>query len=102
MAQILNISNKLNNEAKFIVFGEDKKYKVNDNYKTLMRASELFNGENVNEADAMMEAIELIIGRNARREVEEMSLENVKVVFTAVMAIVQGQKFEDMETRFQE
>lgn len=102
MSNIINISNKLNNEPKFIILGEGKQYKVNDNYKTLMKASALFEGQNVNEADAMMKSIELILGKTARTEVEEMSIENIRVVFTAVMAAVQGLPYEAVEARFQE
>ena len=102
MANIINISNKLNNEPTFIALGEGKQYKVNNNYKTLIKASALFEGENVNEADAMMKSIELILGKAARGEVEEMSIENVRVVFTAVMAAVQGLPYEAVEARFQE
>ena len=102
MANVINIANKLNNEPVFIVLGEGKQYKVNNNYKTLMKASALFEGENVNEADAMMQSIELILGKDARNEIEEMSIENIRVVFTAVMASVQGLQYEDVEARFQE
>lgn len=102
MANIINIANKLNNEPVFIALGEGKQYKVNNNYKTLMKASALFEGEGVNEADAMMKSIELILGKGARNDVEEMSIENVRVIFTAVMAAVQGLKYEDVEARFQE
>lgn len=102
MANVINIANKLNNEPVFIALGEGKQYKVNNNYKTLMKASALFEGEGVNEADAMMKSIELILGKAARNDVEEMSIENVRVIFTAVMAAVQGLKYEDVEARFQE
>lgn len=102
MANVINISNKLNNEPVFIALGEGKQYKVNNNYKTLMKATALFEGENVNEADAMMKSIELILGKTARAEVEEMTIDNVRVVFTAVMAAVQGIPYEEIEARFQE
>lgn len=102
MANVINIANKLNNEPVYIALGENKQYKVNNNYKTLMKASALFEGEGVNEADAMMKSIELILGKSARAEVEDMSIENVRVIFTAVMAAVQGLKYEDVEARFQD
>lgn len=102
MANVINIASKLNNEPVFIVLGEGKQYQVNNNYKTLMKASALFEVEDVNEADAMMKAIEFILGKTARNEVEEMPIDNVRVIFTAVMAAVQGLKYEDVEARFQE
>lgn len=102
MANIINIASKLNNEPTYIALGEGKQYKVNDNYKTLMKASAGFEGENVNEADAMMKAIELILGKEAKSEVENMPVANVKVVFTAVMAAVQGLPYEAVEARFQD
>ena len=102
MANVINISNKLNNEPTYIALGDGKQYKVDNNYKTLMKASALFEGENVNETDSMMKAIELIIGKNARAEVENMPIHNVKVIFTAVMAAVQNVSYEEMESRFQE
>ena len=92
----------LNNEPTFIVFGENKQYKVDDNYKTLMKATALFEKEGVDEAAAMIDAIELILGKEAKKEVENMPIGNVRVVFTAVMAAVQGLKYEDAEARFQE
>ena len=100
MANIINIANKLNNEPVFIALGEGKQYKVNNEYKTVMKASALFEDENVNQVYAMMKALELILGKTARAEVENMSIENVKTVFTAVMAAVQGLKYEDVEARF--
>lgn len=101
MAKVINIANKLDNEPTFIALGEGKQYKVNDNYKTLMKATALFEGEDVNDADAMMKSIELILGKDARAEVEDMPTANVRVIFTAVMAAVQNVSYEEMERRFQ-
>lgn len=101
MAKVINIADKLNNEPTFIVLGEGRQYKVNDNYKTLMKATALFEAEDANESESMMNAIGLILGNDARKEVEGMPLGNVRVIFTAVMAAVQGVSYEDMESRFQ-
>lgn len=101
MGKVINITNKLNNEPTFIVLGENKQYKVDDNYKTLIKVSELFEKEGTSDTTAMMDAIELILGKAARKEIENMSIGDVKVIFTAVMAAVQGIDYEDAEARFQ-
>ena len=101
MATIINISNKLNNEQKYLSLGEDKKYKVNDSYKTVMKVSELFNNPEVDNSSAMMDAIELFLGKSARKEMEDMSIDSVKVIYIALMAIVQNVSYEDMAARFQ-
>ena len=98
MGKVINITNKLNNGPTFIVVGENKQYKVDDNYKTLMKVSSLLEE---NGTESMMEAIELIIGKAARKEIENMSMSDVKVVFTALMAAVQGIDYEEAEARFQ-
>ena len=99
MANIINIANKLNNEPVFIVLGEGKQYKVDNRYKIVMQASALIeNGS----ADSTMKAIELVLGKEARKQVEELPLTDIQIVMTAVMAAIQGKKYDDIAARFPE
>lgn len=102
MAKVINISDRLSNEETFIEIAEGKSYKVNKNYKALMRATDLLNGEDVDYTKAIMEAIEILVGKEARQDLEEMTLENIIVVFKAVLAAAQNTSFEDVDARFQQ
>lgn len=101
MEKIIDITNKLDNASIYITIDKDKKYKVNNSFKALLKASALFENNKGDDAEAMAEAIEIILGKSAREEIENMSISNVKTIFTAMMAAVQGMSYEEMESRFQ-
>jgi len=99
MATIIDISNKIKNEQKFIKLG-DKNYKVDDSKNTVIRALDLINKEDgVSSQD---KALELLLGKTAHKEIEAMNLnlEDYKVVFIAVMACINGDTYEKTEERF--
>lgn len=102
MAKVINISDKLSNEKTYIEIAEGKQYEVNKNYKNLMKATSMLQGENVDYAKAVVDAIELLLGKEARDYVEDMTIENIVVIFKAVLAAAQDTSFEDIDARFQQ
>lgn len=101
MAKVISITEKLNNEDTYVEIAEGKQYKVNKNYKVLMKVTDLLSGDKVDYVKSIMDAIELLLGKKARAEIEDMTLENITVVFKAALAAAQGTTYEEMDDRFQ-
>lgn len=100
MATVIDISNKIKNEEKFIKL-YDKTYKVDDSKNTVIKVMALMDQD---EVYAMDKAIELILGKDAKKYIDSLNLtlEDYKVPFIAVMACVNNVSYEEMEKRFQD
>lgn len=101
MAKVMDITGKLKNEPKFLKI-EDKTFKIDDRKNTVMQTMALFETEN-SESEIMDETIELLLGKDAAKELNgmELTFENYKTIFIAVMASISGETFEEAEARFQ-
>lgn len=97
----LNIINKLNVEEKTITIAEGKTYTVECGAKTMIKAQEIFKKDN--SFEAMFQVIELLLGKKAKKEIEEMNftIKQIQVLITAIMAQVNEVPYEEMEERFQ-
>lgn len=97
----LNITDKLGIEKQEITIAEGKTYTVNCGAKTMIKAQEIFKKDN--SFDAMFDVIELLLGKKAKKEIDEMNLtvKQLKVIVLAIMAQVNEISYEEMEQRFQ-
>ena len=97
----INIIDKLGIEEKTITIAEGKTYTVNCGAKTMLKSQELFQKDG--SFEAMFDAIELLVGKKARKEILEMDLTvaQLKKVILAIMAQVNEVSYEEMEKRFQ-
>ena len=97
----LNIIDKLNVEEKTITIAEGKTYTVECGAKTMIKAQEIFKKDN--SFEAMFQVIELLLGKKAKKEIEEMNftIKQIQVSVTAIMAQVNEVPYEEMEERFQ-
>lgn len=99
MPKVYNITNRLSNEKPVIVMGE-KQYFVNNSMSTLFKFEEL---SQQGTKDGMHAAIKLALGDKAAKEIkiDDMSVDNFKVLSTTIIAAMQGVEYEEAEARFQ-
>lgn len=97
----LNITDRLGIEKQEITIAEGKTYTVNCGAKTMIKAQEIFKKDN--SFDAMFEVIELLLGKQAKKDIYEMDMtvKQLQVVIIAIMAQVNEISYEEMEERFQ-
>ena len=99
MSTLIDITNKIKNEEKFIKL-YDKTYKVDDSKNTVLKVMSILEKEG--EAVAMDKAIELILGKEAKKYIDSsnLSVQDYQVPFIAVMACVNNVSYEAMEEQF--
>lgn len=99
MSTLIDITNKIKNEEKFIKL-YDKTYKVDDSKNTVLKVMSILEKEG--EAVAMDKAIELILGKEAKKYIDSLNLsvQDYQVPFIAVMACVNNVSYEAMEEQF--
>ena len=107
MAQkIVDISKYINNDApQMVLFG--KTYTVKNDKKTVLALNDLQLKAEVNGENADEKIIELLVGKEEAREICKIINEsanyneNAKVIMLNILALATGQKYEDLEERFQ-
>lgn len=107
MAQkIVDISKYINNDApQMVLFG--KTYTVKNDKNTVMSLNDLQLKAEVNGENADEKIIELLVGKEDAKEICKIInesanySENAKVIMLNLLALATGQKYEDLEARFQ-
>ena len=99
MAKIINISDKLSSGKPSIQIG-DKLYTVDDSLQTVMKFEEMYSGSG--DMQSMLECLKVALGAKACTELkfEKMSFNDVRVWFFAIMAAMQDEEYEVIESRF--
>ncbi len=97
----LDISSKLSHEPQTITIAEGKTYKVDCSAETMLKAQDIF--KNDNSFEGLFQAIELLLGEKASKEIKEMkvTVKDLSVIIIAIMAQVNEISYEEMEKRFQ-
>ena len=93
----LDISSKLGHEKQEITIAEGKVYEVNCGAIAMLKTEECFKkGE-------ILKAIEILLGKKAIKDIEEMNLtvKEMKIIIVAAAAQVNEVSYEEMEKRFQ-
>lgn len=100
MATIINITQKIKQEPKFIKIGEAT-YQVNDSKNNMIEAMGLMSNAD-GDVKAMDLAVKKLLGAKAFAEIEKLNLtfDSYKVVFIGIMAAVNELTYEEAEARF--
>ena len=107
MAQkIVDISKYINNDApQMVLFG--KTYTVKNDKNTVMSLNDLQMKAEIDGVNVDDKIIELLVGKEDAKDIckiiNESSnySENAKVIVLNLLALATGQKYEDLEERFQ-
>ena len=107
MAQkVVDISKYINNDApQMVLFG--KTYPVKNDKNTVMSLNDLQMKAEIDGVNVDDKIIELLVGKEDAKEIckiiNESSnySENAKVIVLNLLALATGQKYEDLESRFQ-
>ena len=97
----LDISSKLSHEPQTITIAEGKTYKVDCSAETMLKAQDIFKKDN--SFDGLFQAIELLLGKEASKEIKDMkvTVSDLSVIIIAIMAQVNEIPYAEMEKRFQ-
>lgn len=97
----IDISSKLSHEPQTITIAEGKTYEVDCGAETMLKAQDLFKKDN--SLEGLFKAIELLLGKEAEKEIKEMkvTVADLKVIIIAIMAQVNEITYEEMKKRFQ-
>lgn len=97
----LDISSKLSHEPQMITVAEGKTYNVDCSAETMLKVQDLFKKDE--SFDGLFKAIELLLGKEAKKEIQEMkvTVKDLSIIIIAIMAQVNEISYEEMEKRFQ-
>lgn len=110
MANIIDISGKLEAVKPVLKLSETETYEINDDRKAVIKAQALMTediGEGENELDKMAEALTLLLGKDNVKAIEAnhkgatSSVNQLRVLFIAAMAGISGDSYDTVATRFQ-
>lgn len=108
MAHIIDITARLTASIPKIKIGE-KEYDVNDNKNTVIKVQNMLTSSKDDDSsfDSLIKAVEMLLGKKAVVEIEKempgttTRISQLKVLFVAIMALVEGVDYEVVEARFQ-
>lgn len=102
MSKAYDISTKLTNERPKIKIAEDKIYEVDNRKNTILKMQQMLQETNIDDLDFLDEAIEMLLGEKAAKELGEMDLtiKNYQVIFIAIVAAIQEIEYEQAEAMF--
>ena len=100
--KIINITNRLNREPRFICIGE-KNYKVNCSKNAVLEVMELQTNGGA-ELETIDKILKVLLGSEAFRELEDMELpyDNWQVIFIATLACAMNKTYEEIDESFRE
>ena len=100
MATILNITDRLKNDKKQIEIG-DKILTVNTSFDSMIEI-EAINRSQLADAEKMQKTLKILLDSDYTiLEAMKLDINDMKIVFTAIMALVNACTYEEMEARFQ-
>lgn len=99
MATVIDITNKIKNEEKFIVYN-GKSYKVDDRKNTIVKVYAIIDAEDGASIGMIDTVMKELLGKEAVKDFEGLNYEDYLVPFFAAMACVQGKSYEEVESSF--
>lgn len=99
MATIIDITGKIKNEEKFIVY-DGKTYKVDDTKNTIIKVYAIIEKSEGASIEMIDEVMGLLLGKEAVKAFSGLNYEDYLVPFFAAMACVQGKPYEEVEATF--
>lgn len=104
MSKPIDISAKLTNERPKLKIAEDKIYEIDDRKNTVLQFEQLVQNGDLSDVETMDKMIEMILGKKAAKEIEEMELSvlGYQSIMIAITAAISGEEYEAAERRFRE
>lgn len=99
MATVIDITNKIKNEEKFIVYN-GKSYKVDDRKNTMIEVYAILNEAKEANIEVIDKAMEKLIGKEAVKDFAGFAYADYLVPFFAALACVQNKTYEEIEESF--
>ena len=100
MASVLNITDRLKNEQKKIQIG-DELLTVNTAFDAMVEI-EAIERTDASDAEKMIKTLKILLGDDYKKlQAMKLDVQNMEVVFIAIMATVNACTYEEMEARFQ-
>jgi hypothetical protein len=99
MATLIDITDKIKNETKFIKYG-DKTYKVDDRKNTIIKVYSIIDQAAGADVQMIEQVMKELLGKEAAKDFDGLSFEDYMVPFFAVMACVQSKSYEEVEASF--
>lgn len=99
MATVIDITNKIKNEEKFIAYN-GKTYKVDDRKNTIVQMYAVLDSTDGANLAMIEKVMELLLGKEAVKDFNGLNYEDYLVPFFAAMACVQNKSYEEVEASF--
>jgi hypothetical protein len=99
MATVIDITSKIKNEQKFIVYN-GKNYKVDDRKNTIIEVFSIIDDANGASVEMIDKVLEKLLGKEAVKDFDGFAYDDYLVPFFAVMACVQNKSYEEVEQSF--
>ena len=99
MATVIDITNKIKNEEKFIVYN-GKSYKVDDRKNTIIQVYSIIDSAEGASIDMIDKVMALLLGKSAVKDFDGFAYEDYLVPFFAAMACVQNKTYDEVESSF--
>lgn len=99
MATVIDITGKIKNEQKFIVYN-GKNYKVDDRKNTIIKVYSLIDSAEGASIDMIDKVLAELLGKEAVKDFDGFSYDDYLVPFFAVMACVQNKSYDEVEQSF--
>ncbi|MBU5677777.1 hypothetical protein KQI88_15265 [Alkaliphilus sp. MSJ-5] len=102
MSKIIDISAKLTNERPKLKLAEGKVYEIDDRKNNIILLNQKMMNENLNDLNVIDNMINIVLGEDAAREINDMNLPVVayQSIMIAIMAAITGEDYEVAEARF--
>lgn len=104
MSKVIDISAKLTNERPKLKLAEDKIYEIDDRKNTVLKMNQKLQNADIEDIEFIDEMIEMLLGKKAAKEINEMNLSivNYQSIMVAIMAAITGEEYDVAEKRFRE
>ena len=101
MATVIDITSKIKNEDKFIVYN-GKSYKVDHRKNTIIEVYSIIDKADGGSMEMIDKVMKLLLGKDAVKEFDGLNYEDYLVPFFAALACVQGKTYEEIEASFRQ
>lgn len=104
MSKVIDISAKLTNERPKLKLAENKVYEIDDRKNTVLKMNQKLQNADIEDIEFIDEMIEMLLGKEAAKEIDEMNLSivNYQSIMVAIMAAITGEEYDVAEKRFRE
>ena len=99
MATVIDITGKIKNEEKFIVYN-GKSYKVDDRKNTIVKVYALLDHAGAANIEMIDQIMSELLGAEAVKDFDGFAYEDYLVPFFAAMACVQNKTYDEVEATF--